>query len=455
MDMGVGYAGLQKLCRYLDIGCLHHKTYAAHVKGVAQATNTVTTSTLDDAARVVRRVYRERDPSLPADGVIDLTVSYDGSWMTRGHRSLYGIGCVIDVVTGLVLDFAVLSRYCQCCTYASTRYGGVATAEFQQWKASHTDCQANYTGSAGGMEMAAAEELWRRSLAKYQFRYTTLLSDGDAKTHTHLCGLEVYGGDVGILKEECVNHVAKRLGTALRKLSTQSRKRGVTLGGRGFGKLTAATVVKLTGYYGKAIRSHAHDLQGMSDAVFATFDHAVSTDEKPQHSLCPQGADSWCFHQRALALGETPGSHRANVGTPLSAEVGAEVREVYERLGHRDLLRRCLRGATQNANECLHSKVWAKCPKTSFVGYQRAVIATSAAVAEFNGGIELSLRRMCAAMGVVSGERLVVSAVKADGRRLLQSQHQVTASTREARRAKKVAKARSQDTGTEYSAGAF
>ena len=47
---------------------------------------------------------------------------------------------------------------------------------------------------------------------KYQFRYTTLLSDGDANTHTHLCGLEMYGGDVGILKEECVNHVAKRHG---------------------------------------------------------------------------------------------------------------------------------------------------------------------------------------------------------------------------------------------------
>ena len=58
-------------------------------------------------------------------------------------------------------------------------------------------------------------------------------------------------------------------------------------------------------------------------------------------------------------------------------------------------------------------------------------------------------------MGMVSVERLVVATVKADGRRLLQSQHQVTASTREARRAKKVTKALSQDTGTEYSAGAF
>ena len=52
-------SGLQKLCRYLDMGgCLHHKTYMAHVKRVAQATNTVTTCTLDDAARGVRRVYR-------------------------------------------------------------------------------------------------------------------------------------------------------------------------------------------------------------------------------------------------------------------------------------------------------------------------------------------------------------------------------------------------------------
>jgi len=43
--------------------------------------------------------------------------------------------------------------------------------------------------------------------------------------------------DAGIA-QECVNHVSKWMGTALRMLSTQTMKAGVTLGGRGNGKLT-------------------------------------------------------------------------------------------------------------------------------------------------------------------------------------------------------------------------
>ena len=67
-------------------------------------------------------------------------------------------------------------------------------------------------------------------------------------------------GDTPIEKEECVNHVSKRLGTALCKLITESKKKGA-----------------------------------MTDAVFATFYHAISTDDDPQHDRCPAGAGSWCF----------------------------------------------------------------------------------------------------------------------------------------------------------------
>ena len=42
-------------------------------------------------------------------------------------------------------------------------------------------------GSSGGMETAAAEQLWERSIDKFGFRYTTLLSEGDAKTYNQLC----------------------------------------------------------------------------------------------------------------------------------------------------------------------------------------------------------------------------------------------------------------------------
>ncbi|GFW61336.1 hypothetical protein TNCV_4136541 [Trichonephila clavipes] len=56
--------------------------------------------------------------------------------------------------------------------------------------------------------MKAAAKIWSRS--KHGFRYTTLLSDGDVKTHKFLNSLKIYGPDVEILKEECINHVSKK-----------------------------------------------------------------------------------------------------------------------------------------------------------------------------------------------------------------------------------------------------
>ncbi|GFX16021.1 uncharacterized protein TNCV_4702801 [Trichonephila clavipes] len=40
--------------------------------------------------------------------ITDLSVSFDGTWLTRGHTSLIGVGCVIDMLTGYVVDFEVL-----------------------------------------------------------------------------------------------------------------------------------------------------------------------------------------------------------------------------------------------------------------------------------------------------------------------------------------------------------
>ena len=370
--------------------------------------------------------------------------------MTRGHKSLYGIGCVVDILTGLVMDMEVLSLYCHRCTHALSRYGGKETAAFQQWYTTHRDaaeCNINYEGASGGMEKAAAASLWRRSVDR-GFRYTTLLSDGDANTFKHLSDLKVYG-DVVLEKEECINHVSKRLGTALRKLASSGKKAGVTLGGRGHGKLTQAAIIKLTAYYGKAVRAHPGDLNGMWDAVLSTFYHAISTDDVPQHDRCPQSEDSWCFYQRSLAADEEPGSHIDNVGTPLSLEVAEHVKDVYARLSHDDLLRRCLRGA----NESLHSKVWRKCPKTGFVGLQRVQTATATAVAEFNVGVKETLRHLCDAMGVETGRYLLSSATKADAARVRQAERQAAASTKDARTTRRLARTRAAD--ADYAPGAF
>ena len=61
--------------------------------------------------------------------------------------------------------------------------------------------------------------MWLRSVKKNNLRYTTILSDGDAKTYNHLCERAPYGPKVPIVKKECVNHVQKRLRTGLRNLT--------------------------------------------------------------------------------------------------------------------------------------------------------------------------------------------------------------------------------------------
>ena len=101
---------------------------------------------------------------------------------------------------------------------------GQDTAQFQTWLAHHTGCHRNYHGpsGSGGMKVTAAK-MWDRSLDR-RFRYTTMVLDGDSRTFKRLTEMKIYGDDMKITKEECINHVNKRMGTALRKLQHKLRR---------------------------------------------------------------------------------------------------------------------------------------------------------------------------------------------------------------------------------------
>ncbi|GFR91290.1 hypothetical protein ElyMa_002588900 [Elysia marginata] len=65
---------------------------------------------------VIMDAYSKKEEQLPNEhGCMEIAASFDGSWLTRGHKSLIGIGCVVDVLTGLVLDTHVMSQHCQSC----------------------------------------------------------------------------------------------------------------------------------------------------------------------------------------------------------------------------------------------------------------------------------------------------------------------------------------------------
>lgn len=75
------------------------------------------------ARKRVREFYKEQGQPVTENSVIDLAVSYDGSWHKRGFTSNYGVGTIIHIETGLVLDFCVLSKFCRNCALTKEQLG--------------------------------------------------------------------------------------------------------------------------------------------------------------------------------------------------------------------------------------------------------------------------------------------------------------------------------------------
>ena len=65
-----------------------------------------------EVANYIRTVYMDMNPSIQPDDIIDIAVTFDGSWQKLGHSSHYGLGAVIELETGLVLDYEAYSLYC-------------------------------------------------------------------------------------------------------------------------------------------------------------------------------------------------------------------------------------------------------------------------------------------------------------------------------------------------------
>lgn len=171
------------------------------------------------------------------------------------------------------------------------------TAEYTEWYEKHeTECSANHSGSSGKMEVDAIKIMFSRSEEKFGARYVNYIGDGDSKTYKAIQDLNPYGDECPVLKNECVGHVEKRMGTRLRNVEKEKK-----LGGKG--KLTDVLIQKLTKYYGLAIRRNVHSVEDMKNAILGTLKHLSSTDEKPQHEHCPPGADSWCKYRKAEAVG--------------------------------------------------------------------------------------------------------------------------------------------------------
>ncbi|GFT56013.1 uncharacterized protein TNCV_3116991 [Trichonephila clavipes] len=109
----------------------------------------------------------------------------------------------------------------------------------------------------------------------------------------------------------------------------------------GTGRLTLKEVDSIQHYYGLAIRKNLSSVEDVKRAIWAIYFHKLSTEDNPQHALCPL---------------------------------------------EKDLLKKCLHGRTQNPNESFNKCIWERIPKTVFVGIETLKFGVMDAVICFNDG---------------------------------------------------------------------
>jgi hypothetical protein len=99
------------------------KSYRRIHNMIANETVVTGDDVLMRSVRKVKECMAALDNSLDVENsIFDIAVSFDGTWHKRGFTSHYGVGVVIEITTGLVIDYEVVSNYCHACELAKTKY---------------------------------------------------------------------------------------------------------------------------------------------------------------------------------------------------------------------------------------------------------------------------------------------------------------------------------------------
>ena len=394
-SLSMGHAELERFCGIIGLPPpVSKRAYNELLKKIKDATVKYTEEVMVDAANRLKEIIEREEPSKihiddSGNKIADVGVTVDGTWQKRGHVSKIGVVFVMAIRTGEVLDYVVKSLSCHECRCHER--DNKSTAEYKLWHENHMkSCEINHSGSSGEMEASGACELFLKSIETRGLRYTQFVGDGDSSSFGKVKqALEnKFGDKYPVEKEECVGHVQKRLGTALREYKKQ--KKGVKLDDgkvpTGKGRLTEVVIDKMQNYYGLAIRNNSGNLEEMKKSIRAIYHHSIKCEGMSlleQHQFCPKDKKSWCKFWQEKNFKDAKYSNESL----LPPAFFKELQPIFERLCKDELLSRCLKGLTQNQNESLNSQLWTtRCPKTKYCGQRRVEIAVCQAVSVSNTG---------------------------------------------------------------------
>ena len=120
LETGSGYQGLASFCSIMNIPCMSKTAYYKQVENIVNEQENEAKEEMKRAGERLRKTVlseNEEDQSQ----VVDVTVSFDGTWAKRGFTSLTGVVFVISLDTGEVLDSHVLCKSCSKCAIKKSR----------------------------------------------------------------------------------------------------------------------------------------------------------------------------------------------------------------------------------------------------------------------------------------------------------------------------------------------
>ena len=376
-----GYRGHSKYAGALHLGAMSKDTYYAHCRDIYAKMDTHYEICQEKIIDNIKDFYENKLGVVPEDGILQIEVSYDGSYAKRGFKSLHGMGYLVEVHTGFIVDFEVFSKYCEICQSHSNVEG--------------EGCGHVWSGKSGQMEVEIAKILWRRSRENFGLEYHTMVADADAAAYKAV--KNVYGYGIRQVKKElCLNHVSKRMKTRLLGIrNTYHNIIGVVKTGKRAGAarkeyplrtlLSDKDIDRLSNYYKGAIRKSLNlGVDEMRKKILATFDHHTSS-----HSRCPN--NEWCEFKKAQARGD-PDPTKAITNPPIFKDFPQkaiqEIKVIFETLADRSELSKCQKGYTSNQNESLHSKLWTKARKDKYHGVARIRFLAQVTALEHNYSYE-------------------------------------------------------------------
>ena len=240
----MGQRGLKKLCGVMNMPPpVTMKSFNSINKIIHRESKERAEEEMKSAANELLDLAIIEDPEdikIMDDGsmICNVPVTVDGTWQKRGHSSKIGLVFVLSVRTGKVLDYQLKSLYCHECV--AHKKDDPSTKAYKRWWSDHRPlCNIHHKGSSDSKEREGAISIFLRSTEKYGLHYTTFVGDGDSSTYGDVkqtC-YDKYGDDYLVTKEECVGHVQKRLGRALREFKAKNKGKklsdGKGIGGKG------------------------------------------------------------------------------------------------------------------------------------------------------------------------------------------------------------------------------